>query len=338
MRLDQGSIYSRENNLNLIRLLAAISVTFGHSFAMTHGSHYQFLGSINSAAFGFYAVAIFFGLSGFLITQSFFRRPQWQAFLKARLLRLVPGLLFSNLITALIIIFIVKASWDLLLTKNFLIHIFGGSYLEKYSFPDTFSHLHYNSTNGSLWTLPYEFEMYMVVLFLGLTKLLNRRILLISLFAFLFCLALFKIDFLFFPLFKLIRAATYDPTYLSLPLSFGLGILAYVFKDKIKLFFIPALIVLIFSLFTDWWLLKLVAWLYFIFCFGYLPKLYMKKLNFHSDISYGIYILSWPIQQTVLHLQLTDNPYLLFLYSIMIVIPLALTSWILIEKPSLRFK
>ena len=339
MILEKGSIYCRENNLNFIRVAAATSVTFGHSFAMTHGSPYEFIPGINSAGFGFYAVAIFFGLSGFLITQSYFRNSNWIIYLKARLLRLVPGYLFANFVTALLIIFLVKSDWTLMFSKEFFIHIAGGTFKERYSFPDIFSNLHYNSTNGSMWTLTYEFRMYVLVLILGLLGILRRKFVFLGLFTFLFIVAGLQIESLFQFLFNtLFKIKWHDATYLALPLSFGLGVLGFLFKDKMRLFFLPSVLILVGSLLTDIWLLKCVSWIYFIFCFAYIPKLYIKKLNFKNDISYGVYILSWPIQQCVLHLKLTDNPFELFAVSMAFIIPLSFISWKLVEEPCLKLK
>jgi peptidoglycan/LPS O-acetylase OafA/YrhL len=339
MNLSAGSINTRENNLNLIRLLAATSVTFGHSFAMTHGSHYDLLFSVSSAAFGFYAVAIFFTLSGFLITQSYIRKPEWKKFLKARLLRLVPGYLFANFITALLIVFIVKSDALLMFTRQFLFHIIGGSFKEKYSFPDTFAHLHYNSTNGSLWTLPYEFQMYLIVMLLGLTTVLYKRKAVAGIFAVLFIIAVTRFDILYNIIFPILfRIKNYEGTYLALPFCFGLGILAFLYKENFKLSLPAASALLITTFFMDGWFLKILAWSYFVFCFGYIPKFYLPKLNFKNDISYGIYILSWPVQQCVLHLKVTDNPIMLFFVSMLFIVPFSIVSWKLVEEPSLKFK
>lgn len=339
MILENGSIYSRENNLNLIRLIAAISVTFGHSFAMTHGSHYEFIPGINSAGFGFYAVAIFFGLSGFLITQSYFRNSNWIIYLKARLLRLVPGYLFANFLTALLIVFIVKGDWTLLASKAFFIHVVGGYFKEGHSFPDVFSHLHYNSTNGSMWTLVYEFRMYILVLIFGVLGILRRKFIFLALCTAIFGIAAIPVEPIFKPVFNtLFKIKWNDPTYLSLALCFGLGTLAFLFRDKVRLFFWPSVVLLLSAAFFDFWLFKCVFAIYFIFCFAYIPKFYIHKLNFKNDLSYGIYILSWPIQQCVLHLKLTNNPYAVFGISMAFIIPLAFISWKLVEEPSLKLK
>jgi peptidoglycan/LPS O-acetylase OafA/YrhL len=179
----------------------------------------------------------------------------------------------------------------------------------------------------------------MLVLLLGLGKVLQKRAVFLGLFLFLFLIAWLQIDSLFYLFFRtFFRIKWYDATYLALPWSFGLGVLYFLFKDKIRVSLPLATGVLIASGFTDWWLLKVTAWVYCAFCFAYVPKYYIKSLNFKNDISYGIYILSWPIQQTVLHLKLTDQPFLLFAYSMIAIIPMAFASWKLVEKPCLNFK
>ncbi len=329
----------KQNNLNLIRLLAALSVTFGHSFAMTHGSHHEIGFGINSAGFGFYAVAIFFGLSGFLITQSYFRRPDWKVFMKARLLRILPGYLFANFVTGLIIVFFILKNADLLFSKNFLLYFVGGTFHERDSFPDVFKHLHYNSTNGSMWTLPYEMRMYVLVLIFGAIGLLRKRWLFLTVCTLMTLVVHFQIELAFRATFSaLLRIKTYDLTYLALPFSFALGMLAFVFKEQVRLNIPLAACILLLSFNVDHSPLKVFALIYASFCIGYLGRLYIDKLNFKDDISYGVYILSWPIQQTVLHHLGITNGLELFVTSTVIIIPLSWISWKLIEQPCLKLK
>lgn len=340
MLLQDGSINTRSNNLNLIRLLAAISVTFGHSFPMYTGSAYKLFDVVSSGAFGYYAVAIFFGLSGFLITQSYFRNSNWKIYLRARILRLAPGFFFANFITALMIVYLIKNDSLLNYLSEFFIYTIGGTiFFFSHSFPDAYPHLNYNSPNGSMWTLTYEFRMYILVLILGTIGLLRNRKAFTIFAAFLVALSLTQIDTIYTPIFNLLfRIKNHDSTFTALPFSFGLGMLAYLFKDKVRISILWSTVILIASFFTDYWPFKIVAWIYFVFSFGYDPRFYLPRLNFRNDISYGVYILSWPIQQSALHLKWPNSSLELFFISMAFIIPLSLASWKYVEEPCLKWK
>jgi peptidoglycan/LPS O-acetylase OafA/YrhL len=64
------------------------------------------------------------------------------------------------------------------------------------------------------------------------------------------------------------------------------------------------------------------------------------KLNFagkYGDFTYGTYVFSFPVQQ-ILIAKGVLNPYYLFLVTAIIVLPLAILSWNLIEYPFLKLK
>jgi peptidoglycan/LPS O-acetylase OafA/YrhL len=56
-----------------------------------------------------------------------------------------------------------------------------------------------------------------------------------------------------------------------------------------------------------------------------------------GDLSYGIYLYGWPIEQTVRYL-LADAAtwWLVFLISLPLAASAAMLSWVLVEKPALR--
>lgn len=93
--LSVSDTQSRENNLTLVRLVAALAVIHGHSFALVHisgqsdpiarlMSGYTYSGSI--------AVDIFFALSGFLVARSYYYSPSIINWIKQRVFRIYPGL------------------------------------------------------------------------------------------------------------------------------------------------------------------------------------------------------------------------------------------------------
>ena len=64
----------RHNNFDALRLLAAASVIFSHSFLIAEGSQQRewlILVTGNQCILGLTGVFVFFAISGFLVTQSF---------------------------------------------------------------------------------------------------------------------------------------------------------------------------------------------------------------------------------------------------------------------------
>ena len=57
-----------------------------------------------------------------------------------------------------------------------------------------------------------------------------------------------------------------------------------------------------------------------------------------GDISYGMYIYAWPVQQVVAHYFTSIGPYKATLISTVIVSALAWLSWHYLEKPALGLK
>ena len=87
----------RANGLNAVRLLLASGVIIWHAFPVTgqdipDGPLRQLL--------AFIWVDGFFAASGFLIVSSWMRRPNWWAFLSARLLRILPAFYTCLIVTA----------------------------------------------------------------------------------------------------------------------------------------------------------------------------------------------------------------------------------------------
>ena len=78
----------RDNNFNLIRFIAAVLVLYTHSIALALGKGAQDpIWPITGTTWGNIAVDIFFIVSGFLITSSYFSQNNLIAFVWARVLK-----------------------------------------------------------------------------------------------------------------------------------------------------------------------------------------------------------------------------------------------------------
>lgn len=151
----------RTNNFDALRLLAATVVVYGHAFPLTKTAQVVILGnSVESLA-----VKVFFVISGYLISESWLRDPQINRFLIRRALRIFPALIVVVLLSVLVL--------GPLATTLSIAGYFGNisvlMYLKNiflypvYYLPGVFQSNPYPiAVNGSLWSLPVEFSMYLL--------------------------------------------------------------------------------------------------------------------------------------------------------------------------------
>src|SRR5215471_7752815 len=162
-------IIARQNNFDALRLLAAASVIFSHSFLIAEGSQareWLILLTGNQCILGLTGVFVFFAISGFLVTQSFEQTANPWHFLAKRALRIFPGLLVTTL--SLGTYLIRPEPYEYVLGNTLLdqtVHELPGVSFVKNPVG--------LEINGSLWTLRYEFVMYLMVLVLGARRLLT---------------------------------------------------------------------------------------------------------------------------------------------------------------------
>ena len=89
-----------KNNFDLIRLVAASLVIFGHSFVFLGLTEPVFFSWLPPGPIG---VHIFFIISGYLVAQSWSRDPNASRFLARRALRIFPGLAVCVLVSVFLI-------------------------------------------------------------------------------------------------------------------------------------------------------------------------------------------------------------------------------------------
>lgn len=340
-------IGSRNNNFNLLRFIAACLVVISHSFALVHGSSSaEPLKSSLGITWGMIAVDIFFVTSGFLIAGSFYSKPKIEDFFLARFLRIFPALLISLFFCAYIIgpLFTSLPLLDYLFSSGpffFLIRNFVLLLGIEYQLPGLFLDNAYPSAvNGSLWTLPYELKMYILLYFFFtvLVKLrerfnsLNEEVVIWIFVALLFIL------FLLTPYFSFLSSK-----FIRLSLFFSIGSAFFVSSKRVKLhsfYFIVLLFCLIISTSNSsfFYFVYPLCLPYLIFYLAYFSTGFLLNFNKLGDYSYGIYIYSFPLQQTLIFL-LDDITVLeCIIYSFFVSLCFAILSWHFIEKPALRYK
>jgi peptidoglycan/LPS O-acetylase OafA/YrhL len=174
----------RNNNFDFLRLALSVAVIFSHCYLLTGSTAEPFNRLVHGQALlGWTAVNFFFAISGYLITSSWLRCKGSVDYLRRRVLRIHPGF-----IVAVFFCFLIAAP----LGADHAVEYFHRptAYLSLllpvfYSSTVAVSFPHNplpGVVNGSLWTIPCEFLMYLLVMLLGLIGVVRRRWLVLGLF------------------------------------------------------------------------------------------------------------------------------------------------------------
>lgn len=320
------------NNFHLLRLLAALAVIYGHSYPIVGSAGGDlYLQLVGNKFIGGLAVDIFFVTSGFLVTASL-ERGSLKRYLWARSLRIFPALLVACGLTVFLLGPLLTVSndywsdpqtWRYLLNNALMIRT-------EYFLPGVFAGNSDPAVNGSLWSLPIEFRLYLVFFALALLGLLQReRFTSLSIVLLLAGLALVPR----YPVF-----AQYA-NWVNCTFLFFAGALVWKRRDEVQL--------------TPWGVLGLIALavmtrgtpaftvayslalVYFVFVFA----LCMRLPVIHSrDISYGVYLYGWPVQQLLAQLLPGSSAGTNAVLASVMACVLATASWELVEKPMLSLK
>jgi len=326
-----------QNNFLLLRFLAASLVIYSHSYPLAgvRGEGEPLRRLLRFTSFGDIGVDVFFVISGFLVTASYFNRAGFWAYFKSRCLRIFPGLVACLLLTAFLLgplvsrvppesYFSARETYAFVLRNTLLV--------VQYTLPGVFQDLPVPAVNGSLWTLPAEFRLYVVIGLLGATGLLANRRLYLPV-----ALALAAVAVLAGPDLSLMFNR---PPYLSLFLFFLAGSLLCVYARHVPV----SSLILAVLVALPWpfhatrafpWLLA-AALSYGVIWFAYAPRLY--AFNRLGDYSYGLYIYSFPIQQTLRQCFAGIHPWTMFAAATPLTLFCAMVSWHLIEERALRLK
>lgn len=333
------------NNFDALRLLAALAVIVHHTTTF-----HVLPGAEHDLSFGFIGVATFFIISGYLIMMSWDRNPAVIPFLRARVLRIFPGLVVAVLVTAVVIGPILSSLtpaeyfhhrwWRYLATID-LVHLDQG-------LPGVAFHYGYAvSVNTPLWTLPVELKMYLFLVILGAAGALRGRGFLVAAFL-LASLGAYRPEG---PVFAFLTYWGITPFIASLlgatnnyPLFFLAGSLLYAFRDVIPMR--GGVAAVLFAIwvaghYTDHVeLISLACMPYFILCAGLSRTRGLRDVTRIGDLSYGLYIYAFPIQHAWMKISGLDarGHGALLALVVATTAPVAFASWHLVEKRALRFK
>jgi peptidoglycan/LPS O-acetylase OafA/YrhL len=338
---------SRDNVFDVLRLLAAFAVLLSHCYPLTGRT--EPIDAATGETLGDIGVAVFFGISGFLVARSWAAEPRVRAFAAKRLLRLIPALVVAVWLTALVLgpavttlslgrylsspqTWVYPARSSLLLTFN--------GRLPGVFTADPLS----GAVNGSLWTLPVEAFAYVTVVAFGLLALARRRVALLAGVVVLLVALSPPVNLVsHLPAATQGTAAGADSAaVIHVLAAFLAGSALFAFRDRVRLSWWPVLALAalwVVSWKTGW--IPVVASVlipYAVLVVAYRAPLRLNALVRPGDVSYGVYVYAFPVQQTLVLVHPSLAPLGLALLAAPVTYGLALASWRLVESPALALK
>lgn len=350
-----GQAEQRRNNFNFLRLLAAVTVVFSHSFNVigTRGV------TAPGMQLGDIAVDFFFVTSGFLVTASALSRRDPAFFLKSRALRIFPGLIISVGFAVFVMgpLVTVLRPGDYFAdprTYNFLLSNASLLNTGLYWLPGVFEGNAMGAyVNHPLWTLGWEISMYSALFLLALPYLCSERYRTSGMEAlkFVFPLIFAAATALLMAKFFRDNADNAGPLMVldnqtRLPAMFFGGASLWLWRERLSFLrkhvpaallvlalilaaaISPRLFIPLYYLTVPWLVLAIAHW----------DQPWMRRINGRGDYSFGIYIYAFPVQQAVAMFWADAGAFGLFGLSMLIIVPLAVLSWHLVEKPALALR
>lgn len=326
------ALSGRDNSLSAVRLGLAAAVILAHAWPLGGygASAWERLGTIG--------VAGFFALSGFLIAGSRMR-SDFRPYLARRARRIFPGfwgvLLMTGFVFAPIGAVIGGGGWDPAQSLSYVVdnatlvmtHPTIGATLSGAPNPGMW--------NGSLWTLMYEFAAYLLCgAALGIGWV--RRHLAVSAAAVVIVLPVIAVAVgeLSGPAHMLTSALRLFP-------FFAAGVLAHALRDRLRTTTpVAALAVaaVISLAVASEQLLNALGPIPVAYALLHIGATWKTSIAAKEDHSYGLYVYGWPVQQLLGMAglgALVPAP-VFAVVSFACVLPLAIASWRLVERPAMR--
>ncbi len=321
---------ARDANFDPLRFSLAAAVVFSHSYYVT---------GVREMPIGVMAVLGFFGISGFLVAQSWLRRRSALDYFRRRVLRIFPGFAGVVLFDHLVVAPLAAGSVDGVLRVPVWRVVREILTLSHRTIPGVFDDLPVHAVNGSLWSIPYEFICYTMLAVVGAVGLFHhpRRTLIaaIALWGFAGLVLAHPRSLWMGPIYQLL---------LPYVLAFSTGVVLSLYRDRLKftrtrVVVVCVLLVLSLANKVTGQLFWPVGFPYVMIALGRHTTVPFPNFGRRGDFSYGLYLFAFPVQQLLVQaLGVGVHPFALFAAAMVLTMPLAVFSWYAIEKPFLRLK
>lgn len=333
-----------KNNFDFLRLVFSIFVIITHSYALTGLPEEDILynnteGQLSLSSLG---VSGFFVISGYLIYQSLQRSTNIAEYFWKRFLRLFPALVVVLFLSIFLLSAVYEGSENYWTQKS--VWTYFPKNISLYFIQFTISGVFENNPfpgmiNGSLWTIAYEFTCYCLLGLLIFIPTNFKKNILIVIFSLFLVIRLVGGDHL-----EKYNFVLNAQNFIHLTLLFLGGALIAEFNTILQIQKKSFLVILSIAI------LVIICGLgvYSIFQYIVLPFVIIssglqstrfingltKKIG---DLSYGIYIYAFPVQQTLVY-YFKPHLFELMIYTTLITCTMGFLSWHLIEKRCLKLK
>ena len=357
MTLAQLGGQGRDNAFGMMRLLLAGVVIVSHAFPLG-GWGPDPTGDFlpGEVSIGFLALLAFFVMSGYLVTTSA-RRTTTLSYLWHRCLRIFPAFWVVLVFGAVIVgpLAWLRAGhglagyWTLTeggpvsyVLRNLSIFIF------QYGIHDLFLDSPYGDLahqpviNGSIWSIYFEVRLYLTIAILAALKVLVRARWLVPLGACVAIASVFLVDWV--PELVPVVHGLFGPIWgARLAGVFLLGATAALYPEYVKLdgrLAAIAAVVAVQTLAIDGFvLIGDVCFAYVILWLCFRAPVWARRLPGRHDISYGVYLYAFPIQLLLTAYGIPKLGFLPYVaITVALTVPLALMSWLMVERPALRLR
>ena len=328
----------KRNNFDLLRFLFAFTVFLVHTHVLSGRPELALFTELLSSDI---AVKSFFVVSGLLVFMSYENSDSVKVYFEKRIRRIYPAYFAVVVGCALLLVFASSAGPAGYFTADWLrylaVNLVFANFLHP-TLPGVFEANRFAEINGALWTLKVEAMFYAIVPVLAWVGLRLGRIPALAVFA--------AASLAYAAWMEALARSTGSEIYIFLArqlpgqLSYFLaGAFFYYYLETFERYlgwFAAAAIAFFvlhrwygFTALEPLWLATFVAF------FGFFA--YVGNFGRFGDFSYGIYILHFPIVQTVISLGLfARSPWLGVAVSAVLVLAAAVLMWKLVEKRFLR--
>lgn len=327
------------NNIDIFRLIAASMVIYGHAYTLSPEAgksdvihrvllHDDYSGSI--------AVKIFFFLSGLVVTNSLINNGDLIRFVISRVFRIWPALILSSVITAVLL--------GPLLTQLTIVDYFNSNDVLRYIYNITSMNIQYtlpgvfvdnpypNAVNGSLWTIPFEVFAYVLLFAFFAVGVLRSKKLSVAIFILILIepFLTYKVMFPWVP-------QNHEIDFLAPCFAFGAILALYKDTVNVRLSHCVGFFVLYYVLSGTLYSAYLAYAFIFLSILYLSSRKFMLKIKPKIDLSYGVYLWGFPVQQVMAHYFHSQGVLFNQVSSLLICLSLGFLSWQLCEKHFIKY-